>query len=141
MARCATLVLLVLFPVAWFAPLLRAGLLPFFDLDAISVASGLVALWQKDIPLALVVGFFAILAPLLKTLGLALVQFHRAPPGLLRPLRALGRLAMADIFLIALYIVLAKGVGIGRVETGWGLYLLTFCTLASLALSHLDKRG
>ena len=47
---------------------------------------------------------------------------------------------MADIFLIAIYIVLAKGVGVGRVETGWGLYLFTFCVLASLAISHLTPR-
>ena len=42
---------------------------------------------------------------------------------------------MADVFLIALYIVVIKGMGIGRVETAWGLYLFTFCILLSLALS------
>jgi len=138
--RSANLALLVLFPIAWFAPLLRAGLLPFFDLDAISVISGLRALWEKDAILGLIVTLFAIVAPIAKVAGVALVQFGCASPRLLAPLRALGRLAMADIFLIALYIVLAKGVGVGRVETGWGLYLFTFCVLASLALSHWSER-
>ncbi|MEZ5869943.1 MAG: paraquat-inducible protein A, partial [Defluviimonas denitrificans] len=78
--------------------------------------------------------------PYLKTIGLALVQFDLASPRLLPALSLLGKLAMADIFLIAIYIVLAKGVGVGRVETGWGLYLFTFCVLASLAISHLTPR-
>lgn len=140
MLRVANLALLVLFPIAWFAPLLRAGLLPFFDLDAISVVSGLQALWEKDVALALLVTFLAIVAPYLKTIGLALVQFRLASPRLLPALHVFGKLAMADIFLIAIYIVLAKGVGVGRVETGWGLYLFTFCVLASFALSHLAAR-
>lgn len=141
MLRAANLVLLILFPVAWFAPLLKAGLLPFFDLDEISVVTGLQALWEKDVALALLVTFLAVFAPYLKTLGLALVQFRLASPRILGVLHQLGRLAMADIFLIALYIVLAKGVGVGRVETAWGLYLFTACVLASLVLSHLTRPG
>ncbi|EEB83221.1 paraquat-inducible protein A [Roseobacter sp. GAI101] len=42
---------------------------------------------------------------------------------------------MADIFLIALYITIAKGIGIGRLEVAWGLYLFTGCILASLWVS------
>lgn len=141
MLRAANLSLLILFPVSWFAPLLRAGLLPFFDLDGISIVTGLQAIWEKDAALALLVTFLAIFAPYLKTLGLALVQFGLASPRILGALHLLGRLAMADIFLIALYIVVAKGVGLGRVETAWGLYLFTACVLASLALSHLTRRS
>ena len=37
----------------------------------------------------------------------------------------LAKLAMADVFLIALYIVVAKGVGHVTVEVAWGLYLFT----------------
>ena len=140
MLRFANLALLVLFPLAWFAPLLRAGLLPFFDLDSVSVVTGLQALWGKDVILALIVTFFALFAPYMKTIGLALVHFRLASPRLMPALHLLGRLAMADIFLIALYIILAKGVGIGRLETGWGLYLFTGCILASLAISHLTER-
>ncbi|WP_343082350.1 paraquat-inducible protein A [Ostreiculturibacter nitratireducens] len=140
MLRFANLALLVLFPLAWAAPMLRAGLLPLFGLEEISVLTGLQALWEKDIFLALIVTFFALFAPYIKTLGLALVQFHLASPRLLPVLHLLGRLAMADIFLIALYIVVAKGVGVGRVETAWGLYLFTACILSSLAISFLTER-
>lgn len=138
--RYANLALLILFPVAWFAPLLRAGLLPLFGLSEISVISGLQALWQADVFLALLVTALALFAPYLKTIGLALMHFRLLSPRVLPALHVLGRLAMADIFLIALYIVVAKGVGVGRVETAWGLYLFTGCILASLVLSFLAER-
>ena len=138
--KIANLSLLVLFPIAWVAPLLKAGLLPFFSLSEISVLTGIQTLWGKDVFLALVVTFFALVAPYLKTIGLALIHFRLASPRLLPAITILGKLAMADIFLIALYIVLAKGVGVGRVETGWGLYLFTACVLASLAMSFLSAR-
>ncbi|MBK1634475.1 paraquat-inducible membrane protein A [Rhodovulum adriaticum] len=136
--RIANLALLILFPVAWFAPLLRAGLLPLFGLSEISVISGLQALWETDVALALLVTLFALFAPYLKTLGLALIQFGLASPRLLPALHLLGKLAMADVFLIALYIVVVKGVGLARVETAWGLYLFTGCILASLTLSLVE---
>lgn len=138
--RWANLALLVLYPVAWAAPMLRAGLLPLFGLSEISVLTGLQALWRTDVFLALVVTFFALFAPYVKTIGLALVQFRLASPRLLPALHLLGRLAMADIFLVALYIVVAKGTGIGRIETAWGLYLFTACILASLALAEAEAR-
>jgi paraquat-inducible protein A len=48
---------------------------------------------------------------------------------------------MADVFLIALYIVAAKGVGVGRLETAWGLWLFTACVLGSLVVAHLTERA
>uniref|UniRef100_UPI003B51ADAD paraquat-inducible protein A n=1 Tax=Roseovarius indicus TaxID=540747 RepID=UPI003B51ADAD len=140
MLRYANLALLILFPVSWFAPMMRAGMLPLFGLSEISVISGLQSLWQSDVILALIVTVFALFAPYLKTLGLALVHFHLLDRAVLPALHILGKLAMADIFLIALYITILKGIGIGRIETAWGLYLFTACILASLALSILTAR-
>ena len=139
--KYANLALLILFPISWFAPLLRAGLLPLFKLDEISVISGLQALWQSDIFLALAVTFFALVAPMVKTVGLALVHFRMGSPRLLPVLSIMGKLAMADVFLIALYIVIAKGVGVGRLETAWGLYLFTACVLSSFAIAILTRRS
>ncbi len=136
--RLLNLALFVLFPLAWFAPLLRAGLnLPLFGMDEISVVSGLQALWETDVVLALVVTLFAIFAPMLKVIGVALIQFGLLRRKVLPALNLLGKLAMADVFLIALYIVVVKGVGLARVETGWGLYLFTFCVLASILVGIL----
>jgi uncharacterized paraquat-inducible protein A len=139
--KYANLALLILFPVAWFAPLMRAALLPVFGMDEISVVSGLQSLWQGDVMLALVVTVFAIFAPWLKTIGLALLHFGLLSPRTLPALHVLGKLAMADVFLIALYIVLAKGIGVATVEVAWGMYLFTACILASLAISILTARN
>ena len=139
--RFANLALLILFPIAWFAPLMRAGLLPLFGLSEISVISGMQALWESDIALALLVTAFALFAPYLKTIGLALVHFNLLKDKTLPVLSWIGKLAMADVFLIALYIVVFKGVGIGKVETGWGLYMFTACILASILISALTPKA
>lgn len=139
MLKAANLSLLILFPVAWFAPLLKAGLLPWFSLDEISIITGLQALWEKDVFLALLVTFFALVAPLAKVTGTALIQFGLMVPQVKPVLTQLGRLAMADVFLVAIYIVAVKGIGVGRVETGWGLYLFTGCVLASYVITALEK--
>jgi len=137
--RLANLALLVLFPVAWFAPLMRAALLPIFGMNEISVITGLQSLWASDVGLALVVTLFAIFAPLAKTIGLALLHFGLMSPRTLPALHVLGKLAMADVFLVALYIVIVKGVGLATVEVAWGLYLFTGCILASLVISLLTE--
>lgn len=141
MLRLLNLALLILFPISWFAPLMRAGLLPIFGLSEISIISGLASLFQTDVVLALIVLLFALFAPIAKTLGLALIHFDLLDRKTLPALTFLGKLAMADIFLIALYITVVKGVGLATVETAWGLYLFTACVLASLAISHLTARA
>ncbi|WP_397542109.1 paraquat-inducible protein A [Roseovarius salis] len=141
MLKLANLALLILFPIAWFAPMMRAGMLPLFGLSEISVISGLQALWGTDAGLALLVTFFALFAPYAKTLGLALAHFGLLEARALPALYLLGKLAMADVFLVALYIVVVKGVGMATVETAWGLYLFTFCVLASLAISIVTGRA
>ena len=138
--KALNLTLLILFPIAWFAPLLRAGILPLFSLNEISIMSGLRSLWQSDPILALLVTALAIFAPYAKTIALTLVQFGWFTTQALPTLTWLGKLAMADIFLISLYIVIVKGIGIGRVETAWGLWLFTFCVLLSLAVSISTSR-
>jgi paraquat-inducible protein A len=47
---------------------------------------------------------------------------------------------MADVFLIALYVTVAKGFAVGRVETAWGLWLFTGCVLASLGIGLAAAR-
>ena len=138
--KLLNLALIIAFPIAWFAPLMRAGFLPLFGLSEISIISGLQSLWESDVYLALLVTFFALFAPYVKTLGLALVQFgllsHKVKPAL----GILSKLAMADIFLIAVYITISKGIGVGRIETAWGLNLFTGCILLQIILGFLPKR-
>lgn len=138
--QLANLALLILFPLTWFAPLMRAGLMPLFGLDEISVITGLQSLWDSDVMLALIVTAFALFAPMLKSIGLALLHAGLLSSRTLPALSWIGKLAMADVFLVALYVVVAKGVGIGRVETAWGLYAFTACILASIIISTLTAR-
>lgn len=137
--RLANLALLILFPVAWFAPLIRAALLPIFGMDEISVITGLQSLWESDAALALAVTFLAIFAPYAKTIGLALLHWNLLSPKTLPTLEILGKLAMADVFLIALYIVIVKGAGYVTLETAWGLYFFSGCIFASILISWQSK--
>lgn len=139
--KLLNLALLIAFPIAWFAPLMRAGILPLFGLSEISVISGLQSLWGSDVILALLVTFFALFAPYVKTLGLALMHFGLLSDAVKPALNLLGKLAMADIFLIAVYITVSKGIGVGRIETAWGLYLFTGCIALQLALGILHKEN
>lgn len=139
--RFATLSLLVLYPIAWFAPLMRAGLLPLFELSEISVVTGLQSLWETDVFLALTVTAFALFAPYFKTIGTALIQWNLLDRRAMPVLHVLGKLAMADVFLIALYITLSKGIGVGRLETAWGLYLFTGCILSGLVLGMITEKS
>jgi len=143
--KIANLSLLILFPIAWFAPLMKSGILPFLSLKENSIMSSLQGIWAHDIYLALLMTFFAIFAPYIKIIGLALIHFDLLSPKLLTPLTFIGKLAMGDIFLIAIYIVIYTGISVagvsGRIETAWGLYLFTGCVLASLIISILTKRA
>ncbi|MFT6701863.1 MAG: paraquat-inducible protein A [Pseudomonadales bacterium] len=146
------LTLVVVFPIAWFSPLLTTALLPpwympvwlggniLFEPATLTVISGIQTLWETDVLLALAVTFFALVAPLLKCLGMALIHCNLLTNAAQPVLTTLGKLAMADVFLLALYIVIAKGIGIGQIEVAWGLYLFTAAVLTSLGISLLAKR-
>ncbi len=120
---------------------MRASLLPLFGMSEITVMTGLQSLWQTDPVLALIVSTFALFAPFMKCIGLALVQWNLLDVRAMPAMHILGKLAMADIFLIALYITIVKGVSYARIEIAWGLYLFTACILASIILGILIERN
>jgi len=137
----ANLALLVIFPVAWFAPLMRAGLLPIFGLDEVTILSGIASLWEDEPVLAALVALLALAAPIGKTIALTFVHFRRMPDRWLPFISILGKLAMADIFLVAVYITIARGLAIGRIETAWGLWLFTAAVLGSYLIAILTPRA
>ncbi len=136
----ANLLLLLLYPASWLSPLARAGWLPYFSGTEITILGGVADLWQSDAALAVLVATFAIVIPYAKTLSLAAIHFGWLGSRALPLIEIVGKLAMADVFLIALYIVLIKGVGIGHVVSAWGLWLFTACVLASLWAGFETKR-
>ncbi len=140
MIKLLNLSLLILFPIAWFAPMANAGLLPWFGRTDISVITSLQSLWETDVFLAILLAFFAIIAPTAKTLLVGAIHMGWLGSNILEALGVLGKLAMADIFIIAMLIVLAKGIGVGKIETGWGIYLFTFCVLLSMLVTEMTKK-
>ena len=134
--RYVNLSLLILYPIAWIAPLAHAGLLPFFRGTELTIFSGISDLWDSDVALALIVALFAVVMPYFKTILLSLIQFGLVSGrGWKTTLEIAGKLSMADVFLLAMYVVVVKGVGVGRVDIAWGLYLFTALVLTSLAMT------
>lgn len=131
--------LLVAYPVAWTAPVARAAILPFFSGSEVSILGGIGDLWDSDALLALVVALFALVIPYGKTLALAAIHLGRRGEWALPAIEAIGKLSMADVFLIAVYIVMVKGVGIGTVTPAWGLWLFTACVLAQIWIAHRTR--
>jgi paraquat-inducible protein A len=137
----------VAFPIAWFSPLLTTGLIApwympawlcentLFEPDTLTVILSIQKLLETNILLAMVVTFFALVAPLLKCLGMTLINFNLLTDAAQPLIMTLGKLAMADVFLLALHIVIGKGIGVGQIEVGLGLYLV----LTSLGISLLTK--
>jgi len=136
----ANLCLILLYPAAWLAPLAEAGVLPWFGGESITILGAVEALWQNDPALAGLVGLFAIAIPYAKTTVLAAVHFGYLRARAVIAVEIVGKLSMADVFLIALYIVISKGVGLGYVTSAWGLWLFTGCVLASLWIGHATRR-
>jgi uncharacterized paraquat-inducible protein A len=144
LARGVTVALLVLFPVAWLAPLAEAGFaMPLFGGSEISILGGVIELADSDIFLCIVVAVFAILIPYAKTIILLGAQFGLlgAPAWWLKVLGYMGKLSMADVFLIAMYVVLIKGIGFGKIEIMWGLYLFTALVLVSMWATWVTERA
>ncbi len=139
--KFTNLSLLVLYPIAWIAPLAHAGLLPLFRGTELTIFSGISDLWDSDIALAMIVSIFAVVMPYFKTILLALIQFGLVSgPRWMTTLEIAGKLSMTDVFLLAMYVVVVKGVGVGHVDIAWGLYLFTALVLTSLAITIGYKR-
>ncbi len=137
LALLACALLALAFPVAWAAPLMTVKVrLAFWTSGTdISLLSTLQALAADDPALALLLGFLAMVAPMLKLLGMALILTGRMNPRADGILWTLGRLAMADVFLIVVYIALFKGLDGGTITAQWGLWAYTGAVLGSLGLS------
>ena len=117
--------------------------MPLFGGSEISILGGVIELAGSDIFLCVVVAVFAVLIPYSKTILLLGAQFEQlgSPEKWLKVLGYLGKLSMADVFLVAMYVVLIKGIGFGDIEIQWGLYLFTVLVLASIWATWATERA
>lgn len=124
-------------PFTWWLPLFVARV-PFLWREEVSIASGLAELWRLDLVLWAAVLVFSVLAPLAKGTALVWVWYRVPAPRarrLLDRLSLLGKLAMTEVFLLAVILIGLKGVGLGSVEVSWGLHPFIAVVLLSLATS------
>lgn len=140
LARLVNLALLGLFPLAWTAPLAKADVLWWWNVETISILSGIQRLYEKDFFLCVVVTLFAVIAPYLKTLALVYAQFsdNETADRMMPAIEVLGKLSMTDVFLVAFYVLLYRG--FADVQTAWGLYLFTGLVLASMWSAWVTRR-
>lgn len=138
--KLVNLALIGLFPIAWAAPLVSTEVAWLFTVEEISIFSGVRQLYDIDPVLSVIVGFFAVVAPYLKTLALVYAQFSPREDArrILPLLEFLGRLSMVDVFLIALSVLVYRGVG--AVQVQWGFYLFGALVLASIWSSWATAR-
>jgi paraquat-inducible protein A len=129
--------------------LLPANLLPFLTTSAIGVSrqsvlgSGAVAMWADGWPwLAMAIGLFVVAFPLarfaLLTAVLGALRLGAAPPWLGQAFRWANNLeqwAMADVFLLALWVAYARLAGTITVQLGMG----AICFIAAGVLSMVTR--
>ena len=140
-----------MFPVAWLAPLAAAGLdLPFFDMETIGIISGILKLVETDVFLAGFVMLFAVIIPYVKSLVLVFAQFglleKESRMKMLNIVGIVGKWSCADVFLICLYVMFAKGIGFVGIDIAWGMYLFTGLVVTSMLCStwtsfYLKREG
>ena len=75
MPRTVNMLLWLLYPAAWLAPLAEAGVVSWWSGDEITIYRGITDLWAVDPALSILVALFAIVIPYGKTMALSAVHF------------------------------------------------------------------
>ena len=133
---------------------LPANLLPFMNLETLgaesspTILAGVQALWESGSPfLAIIVFVASIVLPLLKIivvllllspLGHKLNQTARERAVLAFDL--IGRWAMLDVFLLAIFVAVMKFGSVGRTTPGLGAVLFTLVVVATMISYSLMEK-
>lgn len=134
----AMVVVLVLFSITLFTPLLTTKAL--FLSNEIGLMRIAHRLFSVDLFLFCIVVGFGIVIPVCKMLMALWCWYSMTPDAAVRfsaVLSVLGKLSMADVMLLAVFIVGFKGLGIGQVQVHYGVILYTVVVLGSHVLSLL----
>lgn len=112
----------------------------------LSILDGLVRLYsEQEYFLAGIILIFAILVPFAKTLLSLFVWYFLNPEetnaqSLLTVLAHLGKWAMLDVFLIALSVILVKGIPGTEITATYGIYIFFLALIGSMVASTFMLR-
>jgi len=131
-----------LFLVGAFAPLLSVSRFVVLT-DQFSLVTGIAELVRRDeVFLAILIGAFSGVAPLVKLGGLwASLAPRGISPRALSFLEQLGRWSMLEVFVVALLVVTVKLKGLASADVHWGAYALAGSAMLALAASALAVPG
>lgn len=129
-----------LFAAGLFAPLMELEKLWFFT-HRFSLLSALQQLWeQHEFFLFAFLFLFSVLAPLLKVIGLAVINnshqpFRDSHRRFLHFLEIWGKWSMLDVFVVTLFFVAVKLGALAQVKIHYGLYLFASSVILVQILS------
>jgi paraquat-inducible protein A len=116
-----------------------------FAVQSYTLPGGIATLWSGgEIFLTILLGLLSLVLPVVKLCVLWWEAFSpdALPPGLLSFFRAVSRYAMVEVFLIALMVLMVKGMPGGSCITlHLGTYAFAASVLLGLAASHASERG
>lgn len=107
-----------------------------------SILSGIRVLLRGDgLWIGLLLLVFSVLFPVLKLIALRVAISAGAPGRLHRVLGSVGKFSMADVFVVALIVVVSKSFPGGTtVELRWGIYAFAGAALLTMILTTLADR-
>lgn len=138
----ALIATMMLFFIVMFQPLLTVRTQFFIRNDLVLVRAAWDMFFVDRVLFALVFGS-GIVAPTLKMV-LSIWLWYRVPISRAARFAAVlsfvGRLALLDIILLALIIILFKGIGVGRIDIRVGLYFYMLVVFSSILLNVIFER-
>jgi paraquat-inducible protein A len=138
--RWGSLTTLALFALGLFLPLMVIEKYRFWDHEYSVWGASRRMLDEGEYVLAAAVLFFVVLLPLARLVGIVLLRWSRSPERLARPVLALEKWAMLDVFGLALLVVVAKLGALASVETRVGFWILLAAAVLSLRDSWALRR-
>jgi len=137
----AAVSLALLFPVVLVVPILSTRTF-FISRNEIALANLAFDLFRTDKVLFVVVVIFGIVVPWCKSVVSCFYWYSASNPGeRFEFLATLGKFGMLDVMLLAIFVVVFKGTGLGAIELRWGLYLYVSFVVASLCVSVAMRRA
>jgi len=112
-----------------------------FRSQSFTLVGGIRVLWSGgEVFLALIIGALSLVLPVLKFLILwwEILEIQSLPDWLVRAFRVAARYAMVEVFLVALLVILLKGMpGGSQISLHTGMYAFSASVILSLIASHL----